>query len=52
MPHPSGLTRQQIAEIQDKWHRRTTMESLATEYGISQEMVRKILFLPDKEGGD
>jgi hypothetical protein len=45
--HPSGLTPDQVAEIQDLWRRRTTIASLAEAYHISTDMVRKIIAAPE-----
>jgi hypothetical protein len=45
--HPSGLTDRQIAEIQDKWRTRVTIASLAEEYHIPTDMVRKIIAVPE-----
>jgi len=52
MAHPSGLTDRQVAEIQDLWHHRITIASLAERYHISTDMVRKIIAMPYDEGGE
>lgn len=46
MPHPSGLTDEQVREVQDLWHNRPTIASLAWWFRISEDMVRKIIAMP------
>lgn len=45
--HPSGLSDQQVREIQDLWRTRTTIASLAEAYNISTDMVRRIIGAPE-----
>ena len=52
--HPSrlGLTERQVAEIQDLWRRRTTIASLAADYGVTTDVIRKVISIPGKEVND
>jgi len=52
--HPSrlGLTERQVFEIQDKWKRRTTIASLAADYGVTTDVIRKVISLPSEEKGE
>lgn len=50
--HPSGLTPEQIREVQELWHTRTTIESLAYWFDITTDMVRKIIAMPYDEDKD
>ena len=49
MHRPSGLTERQVLEIQDLWRTRTTIATLAERYGITTDMVRKIIAMPREE---
>lgn len=42
------LTREQQAEIWERWQHRVTIESLATEFNTSKEVIREIISLPRK----
>jgi hypothetical protein len=49
--HSSGLTDRQVAEIQDKWRRRTTIASLADDYGVSTDVIRHLISIPEERKG-
>ena len=46
--HQSPLTEREVLEIQDLWRTRTTIASLAERYGVSTDVIRKIISLPER----
>jgi hypothetical protein len=45
-PDTSGLSWAAIRFIQEAWDRRTTIDSLARDHGVSKEVIRHIISLP------
>jgi hypothetical protein len=53
--HPSGLTDREVEAIRLAWAHRPTITSLSRKYGISTDMVRRIIgahIAPVKKRGE